>query len=316
MKKLKFFPVTFFSVNLGLLGTAIAVQKIEEILGLSNIISTFALYSFMFIISVIFSIYTYKMTYHFDEVRIEYHNPIRVNFFPITAITFLLLNIAFVGLNKNLSKSFFIIGAITQLIFILKILSIWIHRGKISFKHYNPAWFIPIVGALLVPVTSKAHGLIEVGWFFYSIGLIFWITLFVLFIYRIIFHDGLHAKLLPTFFMLMAPPATAFIGYAKMVGGLDNFGRILYYFALFTTMMLFSQTNLIHKTKFYISWWAYSFPMASVTMSTVLMYHMSRFVFFKNLAFLFFVVLVLFIIVLVIKTTQAIFRHEICIPEE
>ena len=51
------------------------------------------------------------------------------------------------------------------------------------------------------------------------------------------FHAA-NPNLLPTMFIMIAPPAVGFISYLNLVPDLDNFARVLYYSALFLTLLL------------------------------------------------------------------------------
>ncbi|MFX4155809.1 C4-dicarboxylate ABC transporter, partial [Aliarcobacter butzleri] len=75
----------------------------------------------------------------------------------------------------------------------------------------NPAWFIPIVGNLIVPLAGV--GIVDntILYFYFSIGIFFWINLFAIILNRIIFHNQFAPKLKPTHFILIAPPAIGFI---------------------------------------------------------------------------------------------------------
>ena len=144
----------------------------------------------------------------------------------------------------------------------------------------------------------------------------FWIILLVIFFNRIIFHHPLPEKLVPTLFILIAPPAVGFIAYVKLVGEVDAFARILFYFALFLTFLLFSQVKSFAKIKFYFSWWAYSFPISAITIATTLMYHQTELVLFKYLAFIFLGILSLVVLFLLIRTLKAMKMKEICVEED
>jgi tellurite resistance protein len=117
----------------------------------------------------------------------------------------------------------------------------------------NPAWFIPAVGNILVPIVGIIHAPAEISWFFYSIGFFFWIILLIIFFNRIIFHSPLPEKLLPTLFILIAPPAVGFVSLVKLTGEVGDFSKILYYFGLFLTLLLMFQFNIFKKIKFYLS---------------------------------------------------------------
>ncbi len=86
---------------------------------------------------------------------------------------------------------------------------------------------------------------------------------------RVIFHGGLPEKMLPTLFILIAPPAVAFIAYLGLTGELNAFAKILYFHALFTTVLILSFADRFVRLPFYLSWWAYTFPLAAITLANI-----------------------------------------------
>ena len=80
-------------------------------------------------------------------------------------------------------------------------------------------------------------------------------------------------------------------------------------------LMLLTMIDKFARVPFFISWWAYTFPLDAVTLSTVLMYELTHFVFFKVLAGIFIGFTVLIILFVLIKTVQAVSRGELCVPE-
>ncbi len=309
------FPISFFSMILGLAGLSIAFQKAEKVLQFPVHISwhilmmTVAIFVFMTII------YLIKVIKFKDAVKDEFNNPIKLSFFPTFSISLLLLSIGFLSVDMTISKYLWILGAIIHLVFTIKIISIWIQHTKFDIKYMNPAWFIPAVGNVLVPVSGVHHFSPEISWFFFSVGLFFWISLFVIFFNRIIFHHPLPDRLLPTLFILIAPPAVGFIAFVQLTGEVNAFAKILYYVALFIVLLLLAQIQLFKKIEFYLSWWAYSFPIAAITIATILMFHKTNLVMFKYLSWTLFVALNTVIIMLLIKTIAAIFKKEICVEE-
>lgn len=314
--RLKYLPISFFSIILGLAGFSIGFQKIEEIFLLNSNFSLVFLIITSLIFILISVLYLLKSILYFSEIKKEFNHPIKLNFFPTISISFLLLSIAYLHFNENISKILWIIGAVLHLIFTIKILSIWIHHTKFEIKHMNPAWFIPTVGNIIVPIAGVVHFSKEISWFYFSIGFFLWLGLFIIFLNRIIFHTPLHEKMLPTLFILIAPPAIGFISLVRLIGEINEFSKVLYYFGLFLTILLLFQIKVFSNIKFYLSWWAYSFPIAAITIATTLMFEQTRFIFFKYLSAVLFFFLLVLIIILLAKTIQAILNKEICIVEE
>ena len=91
--------------------------------------------------------------------------------------------------------------------------------------------------------------------------------------YRLIFHGSLPERFMPTLFIFIAPPAVGFLSYLNLAGGLDAFARVLYGTALFFTALMLAQVPQLVRLRFFLSWWAYSFPLAAVTIATLVMAH-------------------------------------------
>ena len=315
-KRLQYFPISFYSMILGLAGLTIVFLRAETILKLPFKISP-ALWIFsVSVFGLITVFYVLKMIRYPHEIINEFNHPIKLSFFPTFSISLLLFSVVFLSISPLVSKIFWYTGAIFHLILTFRIISIWIHHDKFDIKHMNPAWFIPAVGNLLVPVAGVEHISPDVCWFFFSIGIVFWIILLVIFINRIIFHSPLPQKLLPTLFILIAPPAIGLVAYVKLVGEIDAFARILYYFSLFMFILLLTQIRLFAKIKFFLSWWAYSFPIAAITISNLLMYHETGLLFYKYMSYILMLVLGLAVLGLLIRTVMEISKKEICVSED
>jgi tellurite resistance protein len=321
--QLKYVPVSFFAAVLGLTGATIAWQRVERLLALPFAISGVALILSLAAFLSIAIIYALKTARHFDAVKREFAHPVKINFFPTISISLLLFSIAFLRLNHDISRYVWIAGTVAQLVLTLAILSAWMQRSTLQIQHINPAWFIPVVGNIIVPIAGVDHAPAEISWFFFSVGLIFWIALFTLVLYRLIFHQPpLSERLIPTLFIMMVPPAIGFISYIKLmeqaISGfeLDNFARILYYVALFLFVLLLVQYRQFVKIPFYLSWWAYSFPTAAITIATVLMAAKTGSVFFQALAYILLVALVALIFLLLVRTFSAIINKKVFVEED
>ena len=314
--RLKYFPVSFFSIIMGLTGYTIALQKAEGIFLKGLDVSRYLLYVVALILLVITVVYLIKLLRFYPAVKEELNNPVRLSFFPTFTISLLLLSIAFLEVNFPASRYLWVAGATLHLAATLAILSAWIRQTKFEINHFNPAWFIPVVGNILVPIAGVRHMHVEVSWFFFSIGIVFWILLFAIMLYRLFFHHPLPQKLLPTFFILIAPPAVGFISYLKLNGGVDNFAKILYYFALFLVLFLVMQVRMFIGIRFYLSWWAYSFPIAAITIASAAIYAQTGMDAYRYIFMLLFAFLSALIVILIINTLNAIRKGEICVKEE
>lgn len=313
--RIRFFPVSFFSLVMGLTGFSIAVQRAEEIFGLPPGVGMMLAWFAAGIFVLLAAAYATKLLRFRQEVVKEINHPIKLSFFPAISISLILLSIAFRAETPIISFWLFALGAPLQLGFTLFVMSRWIAHTHFEIHHSNPSWFIPVVGNILVPIAAMSHGLSEISWFFFSIGLIFWLVLLTIIMNRIFFHNPLPGKLAPTFFILIAPPAVGFISYVKMTGGLDAFARVLFYTALFTVMLLLALHEKFRGIKFFLSWWAYSFPTAAFAIASMLMFRQTGIEFFGLLSQLVLVLLAAIIVLLLVRTVMAMVRGEICVEE-
>ena len=313
--RLAHLPVSFFSTVMGMTGLAIAWQKAHLSLGASPIIwQSLAVLSSVLFISLLM-IYGLKIFRFPADVLNEWKHPVRVNFFPTISISLLLLGIVWLEAIPSLSFGLWIAGSAIHLIFTFATLSSWMYHTHYDIKHANPGWFIPVVGNLFIPICGARFASPEIGWFFFSVGLVFWIVLMTIVFYRIIFHDPIPPRLLPTLFILIAPPSVGFVAYASLVPELDAFARILYYSALFLTLLLGGNVMRFIRGGFFISSWAYSFPLAAMTIATFVMAKRSGLDFFLWLGGVLLGIVSLVVVVLIRKTLSAVGRRAICVPE-
>lgn len=313
--RLKNFPVSFFSMIMGLAGLTIATEKVEPMLGLGNGFSLVLSILSLAVFLLLLTFYVIKIIRHKDAVIGEFNHPIKLHFFPTISISLLLLSVVFINENQLLSQILWVLGALLHLFLTLKIITMWIEHSHFEIAHMNPSWFIPAVGNIIVPVAGTLYAPIEISWFFFSIGLMFWIILLVIFFNRVIFHQSLPNKLLPTLFILIAPPAVGVVSYFRLTKGIDNFSNVLYYFGLFLLLLLCFQIRKFTKIQFFLSWWAYSFPVAAITIATTVMYHQTGSALFYKLAFILYFALLILVLLLFIRTLKAIFNGEICVEE-
>ncbi|MBL3601418.1 MAG: SLAC1 anion channel family protein [gamma proteobacterium endosymbiont of Lamellibrachia anaximandri] len=314
--RLENFPISFFSIVMGLCGLAIAWSTFQRAFGLRlNVDGALALFvAGLFVVLIFF--YVRKIVRFRDAVIRELHHPVKMNFFPSISISLILLSIVSLHTLPVAAEPLWLIGSVMHIGFTLYIMSVWIHHDQFEIHHINPAWFIPVVGNVLVPVAGMQLGYTEVSWFFFSIGIVFWIVLMTIIFYRIMFHSPLPEKLMPTLFILIAPPAVGFLAYMKLTGDLDAFARILYYVGLFLTLLLVTQYRFFIRINFFLTWWAYSFPVAAITIATLVMYEHTGSVVHAGLGWVLVTLLTLLIVMLLYRTARAVSRHMICRPED
>ncbi|SHO55078.1 Tellurite resistance protein TehA [Vibrio quintilis] len=310
--RLMHFPVSFFAMVMGLSGLTIAWKTAgADMLPSATLNLGIFTSAIMLVIS---GIYFMKLVRYPQAVLDELHHPVRLNFFPAFSISLLLLSVVW-NSHEQTSLLLWSAGTLIQFLMTLYVMNSWIHHTHYTLSHANPSWFIPVVGNVIVPISGVHLGFIELSWFFFSIGIVFWVVLMTMILYRLFFHEPLPARLTPMLFILLAPPSIGFISYSALTGGLDNTGRILYYIALFLSMLLLSNILRFIRIPFFISSWAYSFPLAALTIATTKMGHLLQSFWFDMFAKILLAFLSLLLLWLVVQTVKAIAGKKLCQPE-
>ncbi len=315
LERIEYMPAAFFSTVMGLSGLTIALQKADQqIHGLSLLVDVLALFTAALFL-LLLALYGVKAVRFFPAVKKEFRHPIKMSFTATLSISLILLSIISLHRYEHLSFYLWSCGSLLHLVLTLYVLSTWIQHSHFEIAHINPAWFIPVVGNILVPIAGVEHANVEISWFFFSIGLVFWLVLFTIITYRVIFHPPMPERLWPTLFIWIAPPAVGFVAYLKLVGEVDSFARVLYYIALFITLLLLVQARRFIKLPFFLSWWAYSFPIAAMSIASFLFGERQHFHFATVVGYVLVSLLAAVILVLVVRTAKAVMRREICVDD-
>lgn len=321
------FPVTFFATTMGLCGFTLATHAVERAAGTGPFASQILLWATaaVFVLTCVF--YGLKGLRHPGAVAAEWHHPVRLAFFPTFSISLLLLAVAFLGQAPGLAQVLWIAGAGLQGVLTLAVISGWIGTRSFQHGHLSPAWFIPAVGNVVVPVAGVPLGYGDIAWVFFSAGLVFWVVLLTLVFNRLVFHDPLPGRLQPTLVILIAPPAVAYLAWTRLMaeafaGGGDSigaaadpFGQILLSLGYAFAAIVAVQLPRILRLPFALSFWALSFPMAALTIASFLSAERSGVAGYRLVGFGLYALLAALIAALVWRTVIAIFRGEICRPE-
>ncbi|MEK6658237.1 MAG: SLAC1 anion channel family protein [Campylobacterota bacterium] len=312
--RLKFFPIMMYAVVMGLSGLTITYQKATLWLNFPSIIGEVLMYITTIVFIVVSSVYIRKFSKYKTAVKSEFSHPVRINFFAAVSISMLMLSIIYKENFTFLSAIFWYLGTALHFYLTMHTISFWINQNQ-QLDHSNPAWFIPIVGNILVPIGGVGFADLGLLMYFFSVGMFFWIVLFAIILNRIIFHNQMSVKFMPTLFILIAPPAVGFIAYFKMFGVIDTFALMLFNLALFFTILVaFMYKNFI-KIKFFISWWAFVFPIAAMAISAMLMYNQSKEIALLIFSYIMVSAVTIIVSIVTYQTVVHIRKKEICIQE-
>lgn len=203
-----------------------------------------------------------KLVFHFHHVVEEFRHPVRSSFFPAISVAFIVMSIGLRSVWFELANVLWCAGAGLHLVLAVVLIRRWILHAQ-DEGVLTPAWFIPVVGNILVPVGGVPLGHVEVSWFFFSVGLMLWLSFFTIVLHRVLFVPAMSQRSLPTLFILLAPPSIGLSAYLAFTGGhAGPMGDILYCLALFIALLLLTLVRHAAHGPFFMSWWAMTFPVA------------------------------------------------------
>jgi tellurite resistance protein len=214
-----------------------------------------------------------KLVLHFDAVKEEFQHAIRSSFFPAASVATLVMSIGVRPWSQALASILWCIGAAAHLALAITLIRRWLLHAQ-DEGVMTPAWFIPVVGNILVPVAGVPLGYVEPSWFFFSIGLVLWIVFFTIALHRVLFFKAMSERSVPTLFILLAPPSIGLLAYFVFNDGrVGPLADILYCVALFMAMLLATMVREITHGPFFMSWWAMTFPLDGWAGACTAYYH-------------------------------------------
>lgn len=313
--KIKFFPITIFSIVMGLTGLTIAFGKFYHLQWLPKIFYEIMLAIVLTLFVFFVVMYAIKTIYFFEEVKKDFNHRIRINFFSTISISLLLLSIAFYTYYPILGLVFWWIGVVLHTFLMYKTITFWIQHN-FEIHHFNPAWFIPVVGNILIPVVGVDLMPVSLSLFYFAGGIFFWIVLFTIFLYRAIFHAQLPKKFVPTFFIILAPPAVGFISYMRIAASWDFISVSLLLLAYFLFGVIIFLNKSFRSLKYFLSWWAFTFPLAAMTIASIVAFQVTAENIYKIFSWFFLIITIVVISIVTYQTIIHALKGEICINEE
>lgn len=313
---LGYLPVSFFGACMGLSAMCVAWHAMSELGSLSlsysakspehdvldvvqaSLAPLAELFSLIFAVFAVAAFvalgaaYSIKAMTSFESCKQEFLSPITRPFFGTICISLLLLPFALqrLGIPETMSLIVWILGAVLMLVFSVHIVQFWVCH-KFELAHITPAWIIPVVGLLdlplALPVFSQMQAIPDLGFFItifcMAVGFSFTIVLSTLIFARIVFFSKLPDKLMPTLVVLLAPFGAGVSTHAVFTSmqalmmkldsqafAIDFMLYILFLLGLFLLLALLPQIVQIRKCcPFRISWWAISFPLAAMCIASI-----------------------------------------------
>ncbi len=310
-------PVTLFASVMGLGGLSLAWRRAALSWGVPQwpSLALLALATTAFV--VVGTLYIVKWLRHPAAARAELRHPVRMTFAPTITISVLVLATAGQSVAPGLASALWWIGAVGHLAATAAVLSAWFSRPDIGPGAVTPAWFVPVVGNVITPLAAARLGSLELAWFAFGVGIVFWLALLPLLLQRVLLHDPpLPSKLLPTIALFIAPPAVAMLSWEALTGVADGpVVRVLYAATMFFVVLLLAQVPRLRRLPFALPAWAYTFPLAAASAAAITMATARPQPAYDVVAVLLLGGTTVLVLAVAALTLRAAARRQICVPE-
>ncbi len=270
-------PIGLFGSVMGLTGLSIAWRLAHGVFGApcwaANAWAVAAIAAFV----AVGIGYGIKIVTAPKAVSAEFHHPFSGNLFGMVFISLLLLPIVLAPVSLLLARTLWILGAFGMSVFAWLIVSRWM-SGEQQVAHVTPAWIVPGVGLLDMPLAVPALGfdssymlpLHQLMVAALSIGLFLAVPLFTIIFSRILFQPPMPDALQSTLLILVAPFAIGYSAYTIVSGTIDLFAQALYMLTLFMLAVLLGRVRKLGQCcPFRFAWWSVSFPLAASAIASL-----------------------------------------------
>ena len=265
-----YFPVSLFGSVMGLTGLSVAWRSAHVHYGAPMWPMVTAAVVAIVAFCLIALTYTLKMIVSPGSVFNEYRHPVKGCLFGTIFVSLLLLPLVVEEYSIRASLIIWAVGATGMIAFAFAMFGRWLREGQLE-QQVTPAWIIPIVGVLDVPLAMPSLALSsyrELMVFSLTIGLFFTVPIFTL-VFRRLLVEAPGVTPEPALFILMAPFAVGYSAYDAVTGANDLFAQALFMLTLFLLVVLMINSRGILRTRFHLSWWATSFPLAAASIAAL-----------------------------------------------
>lgn len=260
----------------------------------------------------------------------DLEHPINSNFYPTIAVGMLVLATDFIVIGKNLivGEVFWWIGALLTIFFGVIVPYVMFLNEHITLDHINPAWFIPPVGLIVIPIAGSLlipyySGLLQefviiINYFGWGSGFFIYLALHAICMYRFILHYRLPSNLVPTVWINLGPIGAGTVSLINLIKNsafvtikdpFFAFGFLFWGIGIWWTLIAILMT-LFYIIKpglpFFMSWWAFTFPLGAFVASSHLVSTIFRMSLVDYIGFgLYWLLLILWTVTLVNATIKA-----------
>jgi tellurite resistance protein len=271
--KLKYLYPGWYAIVMGLGGLALAWHRAAPLMGevatgVALVVAATAGAVFVALLAATL----WRWRRHPAAWAEDCRHPVRHTFVATLPISMMVLATAAVALfgPARPIEALWWCGALSQLVVTAWVLSRWWRPGSggLPWASVTPALLIPVVGNVLAPLAGVPLGHVDWATAQFGVGLMFWPVVVVLLAVRIATQGMLPERLLPTLFILVAPPALVGLDLLQLGAPLGT-AWACWGMAAFCVAWVAGTAGRLRQLAFSLPHWGMSFPLAAFTALTL-----------------------------------------------
>ena len=262
------------------------------------------------------------------EALNDLEHPVISNFYATIAIAMLVLAADFIVIGKNIQigEIFWFIGALATIFFGILTPYVMFKGEHVKLDHINPAWFIPPVGLIVIPIAGSliiphASGMVRefvifFNYFGWGSGFFIYLALLAITMYRFILHHPLPNILAPTIWINLGPIGAGTVALVNLIKNSPFisvkepfflFGFLFWGFGIWWVIMAIVMTlhyiNIKRlKLPYAMSWWAFTFPLGAYVAASHTISSLFKIPLIDYIGFALYWLLVIFWVVTFVRT--------------
>ena len=251
------------------------------------------------------------------EALKDLKDPVTGNFYPTIGVGMLVIASGSILMIENtaIAWTFWSFGTALILVFSFLIPMIYFTGEHVQVHHLNPAWFIPPVGLIVIPIAGSSLA-VEVSGFLHDFlatlnifswgaGFFLYIALHAVMMYRFVLHKPLPSTLAPTVWINLGPVGAGILSlvgtvkvlFPEVLKETIAFSALLWGIGLWWLVIAMIMTLVYtarRELKFAMSWWAFTFPLGAYVASCHLLSKLTSFKTMDHIGFALYLLLFVF----------------------
>ncbi len=268
----------------------------------------------------------FRWVFFRKEALNDLEHPVISNFYPTLSVGMLVLATDFIVLGKDIAigEIFWFIGTFLTIIFAILIPYLMFKGEHVKIDHISPAWFIPPVGLIVIPIAGSMiithfsgvaqEVILFLNYFGWGAGFFIYLALLAIAMYRFILHHPLPNTLAPTIWINLGPIGAGTVALVNLVKNSSFitiqepffiFGFLFWGFGIWWVIMsIILSLHYLKKLKlpYAMSWWAFIFPLGAYVAATHTISQLFSFQLIDYIGFALYCLLVGFWVVTFVKT--------------